>query len=389
MDTKPDSSKYWQELISWKFWLHTIIVDIILAGIWFAINKLITIQPITRDIGFLLLLIAGLFAVAWYLPKFSIKRQSGRKVERAKIKELDSDLLKWLQGIISNQSQNIPLSIRGKIDHLDFTNIETTEPYIKIVIELTNMSVFTFNGITFEGSIKIDNNECSLRPEVLDRRILPFPSEKASITIKQPISSQTAGKLRLIGQEKQLVKIDMNNLWLHFQIENEGFEGEAILKLKELDVIPKGIAVSQWLSEDSLKDLIYKGVTNIEIRKASVKKIEKQGYFLIEIETFIRVSQKMVPLSKLRLHIANEVMEPIIVIPQIPRLIKTEAELYTATYEVTYQQMLKGRVKTEGEPKYQAHISAIIGDQEPKSEEFKFDFPQESKWESHIVWKLK
>jgi hypothetical protein len=85
MDTKPDNSKYWQELISWKFWLHTVIVDAVLAGIWFVINKLITIQPIIRDIGFLLLLIAGLFAVAWYLPKFATKRQMDNSTQ-AKIK---------------------------------------------------------------------------------------------------------------------------------------------------------------------------------------------------------------------------------------------------------------------------------------------------------------
>ncbi len=71
MEKKPKIPRYWSEFISWKFWLHTIIVDLILAGIWLGINKLTSILPIIRDIGYLALLIAGMFCVAWYLPKLT------------------------------------------------------------------------------------------------------------------------------------------------------------------------------------------------------------------------------------------------------------------------------------------------------------------------------
>lgn len=72
MSTNPNNPN-WREFISWKFWLHTAIVDIILTGIWFGVNKLAAIIPLVRDIGFLVLIIAGMFCVAWYLPRLSFQ----------------------------------------------------------------------------------------------------------------------------------------------------------------------------------------------------------------------------------------------------------------------------------------------------------------------------
>jgi hypothetical protein len=70
MDTKPDK-QHWQEFITWKFWVGAVIADSILASLWWGLNKLVTIVPIVRDIGFLVLLIAGAFLVAWRLPKWA------------------------------------------------------------------------------------------------------------------------------------------------------------------------------------------------------------------------------------------------------------------------------------------------------------------------------
>jgi hypothetical protein len=103
MPEKPDNSKYWQELISWRFWLHTTIVDVILTGIWFGVNKLTIILPIIRDAGFLILLIAGMFCVAWYLPKLAPQYVGGEtklnpNLVHRKPSRLEHDGVLWEDG---------------------------------------------------------------------------------------------------------------------------------------------------------------------------------------------------------------------------------------------------------------------------------------------------
>lgn len=70
MGAKPDK-QYWREFISWRFWLSTFIADAILAFLWWGVSKLVVIMPIVRDVGFLVLLMAGAFLVAWRLPKWA------------------------------------------------------------------------------------------------------------------------------------------------------------------------------------------------------------------------------------------------------------------------------------------------------------------------------
>lgn len=69
MDTKPN----WKELKSWQFWVFTIVVNGILSGIWLGFDRLYKMIPLMRDIGLLVILVAGTFIVAWYLSKSSIQ----------------------------------------------------------------------------------------------------------------------------------------------------------------------------------------------------------------------------------------------------------------------------------------------------------------------------
>jgi hypothetical protein len=50
--------------------IHIVVVEIIITTIWYGVSKLIS-TPSIREIGFLVIFIAGLFAVAWYLPKLT------------------------------------------------------------------------------------------------------------------------------------------------------------------------------------------------------------------------------------------------------------------------------------------------------------------------------
>ncbi len=57
-------------ITSWKALIHLVIVEIIINLIWNQVSKAFTIAYV-REIGFLAVVIAGLFAVAWYLPKLA------------------------------------------------------------------------------------------------------------------------------------------------------------------------------------------------------------------------------------------------------------------------------------------------------------------------------
>ena len=66
-------------ITSWQALIHLVIVQIIFNLIWNQVSKAFTIAYV-REIGFLAVVIAGLFAVAWYLPKLA-PVYSGRKTE--------------------------------------------------------------------------------------------------------------------------------------------------------------------------------------------------------------------------------------------------------------------------------------------------------------------
>lgn len=133
MPSKQDNSKYWQELISWRFWLHTAIVDVILTGIWFGVNKLTIILPIIRDTGFLILLIAGMFCVARYLPKLSpqfagMKTKSNVDLVNRKASRLEHDGVLWEDGGTSGWGG---LRVIGPLCPKDYATLGT-EHYDKI-----------------------------------------------------------------------------------------------------------------------------------------------------------------------------------------------------------------------------------------------------------------
>lgn len=55
---------------SWRAIIHIIVVEIVITAIWYGVSKLVS-TPLIREIGFLVICVAGLFAMAWYLPKLT------------------------------------------------------------------------------------------------------------------------------------------------------------------------------------------------------------------------------------------------------------------------------------------------------------------------------
>jgi len=58
--------------------IHVVIVEIVINLVWNWVSNRFTV-PLVREIGFLFVFVAGLFAVAWYLPKLA-PVYTGRKI---------------------------------------------------------------------------------------------------------------------------------------------------------------------------------------------------------------------------------------------------------------------------------------------------------------------
>ncbi|MBN1189903.1 MAG: hypothetical protein JXA46_09130 [Dehalococcoidales bacterium] len=51
--------------------LHFLLLEAVSQLLWWLVSKMITITSVIRDVGFLVVFVAVIFAVAWYLPKLS------------------------------------------------------------------------------------------------------------------------------------------------------------------------------------------------------------------------------------------------------------------------------------------------------------------------------
>lgn len=126
----------------------------------------------------------------------------------------------------------------------------------------------------------------------------------------------------------------------------------------------------------------------INITKHTVRKIVKQGYFPIDVEFTLTVPHLPIQLANVQLCIADEMIDPVSIIPAIPRTLEANLESYAVKFEPTYNQFLKGRITSltrEEELKlmagssirkaveYKAHLLLHIGGEDIESQEFMFD----------------
>jgi hypothetical protein len=85
---------------SWQALVHLVIVQIILNLIWGWVSNMFEVVLI-REIGFLVIFVAGIFAVAWYLPKLAPALYSFGTIRTAKpatTRRLEHDGVLWEDG---------------------------------------------------------------------------------------------------------------------------------------------------------------------------------------------------------------------------------------------------------------------------------------------------
>ena len=86
-------------IASWQAILHFVVVEIALNLIWDRVSSMFQIVAI-REVGFLVVFVAGLFAVAWYLPKLepALYSLGSAKIKKQSVTRLEHDSVLWQDG---------------------------------------------------------------------------------------------------------------------------------------------------------------------------------------------------------------------------------------------------------------------------------------------------
>ena len=81
--------------------IHLVILEIIINYTWDRVSKMFTIDYV-REIGFLVVTVAGIFAVAWYFPKLAPEYMGGRTKGTSRVRtprtQLKYDGVLWEEG---------------------------------------------------------------------------------------------------------------------------------------------------------------------------------------------------------------------------------------------------------------------------------------------------
>ena len=217
--------------------VHLVIAQIALQLLWWVLGKMFSnIPEIVIGWGYLAIFIAGIFAVALYLPKLSPMLSGANKVNNRKEQRTEDVFLKEV--LKSNQAK-IYEAIKGRITQWDFSGFGKVEPYFEINFEITNSSIFTTHLKGVSGYIKIGVNPLVAPPQVNDIWGIE-QGDSVSITLRQPISPQTLAIISIAGKNNIQIKFDLGNLVFEFETTTKGYEGIThILKGGVFTFIPK------------------------------------------------------------------------------------------------------------------------------------------------------
>jgi len=191
--------------------LHFVIIEIVLQLIWNWVSNMFTI-PLIREIGFLVVFVAGLFAVAWYLPKLS-PRLSGTSADGKPQQGMPTDYERryadWMATAIQDDVGDLPGCVIVKEPHICWEHLEERgDAYIEFNFDIWSSSVHLLKiSKQVEGHICFQGGELERIPEITQeasqlshlRR-----SRTARLTIRQWLSFQIKGGMQTKYRRSQV-----------------------------------------------------------------------------------------------------------------------------------------------------------------------------------------
>lgn len=168
-----------------------------------------------KEIGYLVVFVAVLFAVAWYLPKLSPRLGGTKTVTK-------TTTAGAFIAVPSQQDKALESDIvKPKVFSRDFVwiweGLDKVDPYMELVVTIINSNVFPILIKAVEGRFVIDNQECAYTSEMEGTLRIPH-GEFRNIRIKQRLSREMANTI--IAAEGKL-KISLKRCKIITQLELE------------------------------------------------------------------------------------------------------------------------------------------------------------------------
>lgn len=201
---------------------------------------LIGTDILVRSIIAGVLLVAVIFAVAWYLPKINRreKQELGTQWD-GKIKAIEAKkptIAEWLENVV----------LRGDIDSLQsrvgrrvyslhkdasFEGIAKSEPYIELSKHVLNTAVFPLLVEGVGGILEIEGEPCVLPIELVKEGepTLMKHAECEWISIRQKFTTkEKADEIIKKGRENKRIRVNFNNCYLTVRPQIPGKHLESI-----------------------------------------------------------------------------------------------------------------------------------------------------------------
>lgn len=210
--------------------VHIVVVQLIIQLGWNWLSRMFTI-PWIREVGFLVLFIAALFAVAWYLPKLS-PRLSGSSVKKIETEQEPSGISKynqqyadWMTAALNRDENNFPRCIFVHNMTINWLPLRETDSYFLIHYDVYSSSVFRLDiGKKVDGHLRYGSEPMERIIEVLSPIEQLERSTTQHITLRQWVSDSRMNRIALDGgKEINLIFSDIN-IWVEAKLP-DGSEG--------------------------------------------------------------------------------------------------------------------------------------------------------------------
>jgi hypothetical protein len=174
----------------------------------------------------------------WQWPFRSPRKSS------TKYKTNESAPADWLVEIANSDRQNLPNLIKVIFVHPDeflWQGVVKSEPFIDVIVEVVNLSIFDVDFSAIEGSLTINDTRCNVGAQSGGRRVLRGEPDVGRIRIHQPITPQTAQVIREAACSGEAVKVRLSSCsWTVTPEDPEGIaQPFRIVVSGEYEVIPK------------------------------------------------------------------------------------------------------------------------------------------------------
>ena len=216
--------------------LHFVIIEIILQFIWNWVSNMFTI-PLVREVGFLVVFVAGLFAVAWYLPKLTPNLSGASKYRKVR-NDYDTESIKY--GNIMRDMLKEDVAKLDNCIHVEFRGVKISNtrdkarPFLIFEFSIHSSSVYKMQfdkvpegHMTYEGQVLKDKPEFAPGSCVCQKPTL-LRSQTENIELRQFLLPEMANHIMDMTESKtKRVIFNCNQINIPFDVINPKGEVEA------------------------------------------------------------------------------------------------------------------------------------------------------------------